>query len=513
MDPDEAAVDAMGEQAGGDNLLNPVTMATSLHPPDSSSLEDKNQNGTMSRPDASETPDTIISSASPIETGDEGAVFDEDSHEIVLEDETKDNNGILGVEDVGSREIETDEPASDFALIVNGDSQEMDDVRASAGGSSDQQGLTEESRPDGEGRRQRQDREDDEGRSKDQDQTLAGDGSKESSDPAEQGDLPDDPVNLKRHQRASLYRQGLKHQETEGNSEEALRCYLAAITGLTESEAFTELPQCLHQISNIYFEKKEYEKAVHFIQAEKMYYETALIDIVNLQKQFESNSEENNEDLTTEKGDVSSQAGPDSPEIIKAKEYENLAKLCLKESKPQLALEYCGKATKVYREVYGDSHPVTVGSLDLFTLIYADVGKKLYADAMQKFDAEEKVLETSSAESQPKKSDQETTAGEETTNELRQRSKDDSVIQPAAETDPQTRTEFEPAPQPEEQDDWVTTCLLMLLFLLITFLVLLIMSYFYCLGNERSSICHQFKGDLSYWYMKIKHYYLGFGKR
>ena len=28
------------------------------------------------------------------------------------------------------------------------------------------------------------------------------------------------------------------------------------------------------------------EKAVHFIQAEKMYYETALIDIVNLQKQL-----------------------------------------------------------------------------------------------------------------------------------------------------------------------------------------------------------------------------------
>ena len=40
------------------------------------------------------------------------------------------------------------------------------------------------------------------------------------------------------------------------------------------------------------------------------------------------------------------------------------------------------QATKIYRDELGDDHPVTVGSLDLFAIIYADVGKKLYEGMM-----------------------------------------------------------------------------------------------------------------------------------
>ncbi|XP_071794234.1 uncharacterized protein [Asterias amurensis] len=343
----------------------------------------------------------------------------------------------------------------------------------------------------------------------------------EAKEPSAQEDATDDsPQNLKKLQRVSLYKKGLKLREEGDKVDEALQSFLAAITGLTESEAFTDLPLCLHEISNIYFEKNEYEKAVHFIQAEKMYYETALIDIVNLQKELEIKREEKGDERSEDVERLKTE-GPDSPEVIKAKEYEDLAKLCLKESKPQLALEYCGKATKAYRELYGDDHPITVGSLDLFTMIYADVGKKLYTDAMEKFGVEEKDLKTKAADkSEVEGSAEVLAAGEETTTELRQRRKPETQ-QPASSSSPEAvnptdqsaETEFEPAPPPQEQDDWVTTCLLMLLFFLITVLVILVMSYFYCKDNERSSLCHDLKGDLSYWYMKIKHYYLGSGRR
>ncbi|XP_033633606.1 titin homolog [Asterias rubens] len=351
-----------------------------------------------------------------------------------------------------------------------------------------------------------------------QDPTVEQDEAKEPS--AQEDPTDDSPQNLKKLQRVSLYKKGLKLREEDDKVDEALQSFLAAITGLTESEAFTDLPLCLHEISNIYFEKNEYEKAVHFIQAEKMYYETALIDIVNLQKELEIKREEKGDEGSEDVERLKTE-GPDSPEVIKAKEYEDLAKLCLKESKPQLALEYCGKATKAYRELYGDDHPITVGSLDLFTMIYADVGKKLYTDAMEKFGVEEKDLKAKAADkSEVEGSAEVLAAGEETTNELRQRHKPETQ-QPASAssaeavnpTEQSAETEFEPAPPPQEQDDWVTTCLLMLLFFLITVLVILVMSYFYCKDNERSSLCHDLKGDLSYWYMKIKHYYLGSGRR
>ncbi|XP_022092980.1 uncharacterized protein LOC110980524 [Acanthaster planci] len=480
MDSEEAAdLDAADGLAGGDNSLNPVTMAMTLHPPDSSSQD---ENSAVGGHDTSGIANVINSSASLDEMGKE-TFFEEDTFETDPVENYEDDRANevaemsnLGIEDLGPRDTEMDYMASDhdFPPGVNGDPPEVKDGRGSEGASDES--VTEENRPDEEQGSQGEVGEDGEGwngESKDEDLTPGGGDAKESSG---QEEPIDDPVHLKRRQRNGLYKEGLKLQETMGNTDEALRCYLAAITGLTESEAFTELPQCLHQISNIYFEKKEYEKAVHFIQAEKMYYETALIDIVNLQKQLESTSEESTEGKGEGTEGASSPAGPDSPEIVKAKEYEDLAKLCLKESKPQLALEYCGKATKIYREVYGDAHPVTIGSLDLFTVIYADVGKKLYTDAMQKFDAEEKVLAESAAQSQTESSDQATTSGEETTSEVKQRSKD--VSQSAIETETQAQTELEPAPQPEDQDDWVTTCLLMLLFLLVTFLVLLIMAYF-----------------------------------
>ena len=58
----------------------------------------------------------------------------------------------------------------------------------------------------------------------------------------------------------------------------ALQCYLACIQGLDgQVGKFPQLPQCLRHIARLYFAEEEYEKAVHFVQAEKLYYETAIL--------------------------------------------------------------------------------------------------------------------------------------------------------------------------------------------------------------------------------------------
>ncbi len=47
--------------------------------------------------------------------------------------------------------------------------------------------------------------------------------------------------------------------------------------------------------------------------------------------------------------------------------------------RPQMALEYQAKATKLRQELYGDTHDVTKKSLDFFTVVYAEVGKQQYS--------------------------------------------------------------------------------------------------------------------------------------
>ena len=46
---------------------------------------------------------------------------------------------------------------------------------------------------------------------------------------------------------------------------------------------FLYLPQCLHKIAELYHLKDEDEKAIQFLKAEKIYYETALIDTQQMQ--------------------------------------------------------------------------------------------------------------------------------------------------------------------------------------------------------------------------------------
>ncbi|XP_033125861.1 consortin-like [Anneissia japonica] len=301
--------------------------------------------------------------------------------------------------------------------------------------------------------------------------------------------------------RSDLFKRG-QALEQEGKQDEALKLYLQSLTGIQQQTSFPELPLCLHHVSQIYFNNNEYEKAVHFIQAEKLFYETALIDAAKLHLQLKNAQEGTSREML----DVSSEA-------VKAEQFENLARLCKEEGNPQLALDYCGKATKMYRQLYGEDHPTTKQALDLFTIIYAEVGKNQYAEAMERSQSEEessekvhKILPRLSGDAIP--------GGPKGT--LKKRSSFDSKEK----SDERKKRglkkvrfeeEYEPTPI-KDQDDVVMTFMMMILFVLITIFIALIGSYVYCYDKTAtSSMCASLKSDLSYYFMKIqytfKHYF------
>ncbi|XP_010155788.1 PREDICTED: consortin-like, partial [Eurypyga helias] len=47
------------------------------------------------------------------------------------------------------------------------------------------------------------------------------------------------------------------------------------------------LPLCLHEIAETYFQEEEYEKAMKFIQLERLYHEQLLANLSSIQQQWE----------------------------------------------------------------------------------------------------------------------------------------------------------------------------------------------------------------------------------
>lgn len=189
---------------------------------------------------------------------------------------------------------------------------------------------------------------------------------------AEQKELIElgDVSNLSSEGRVSVLEKGV-HFERKGKPGLALQCYLACIQGLDGQVGnFPQLPQCLRHIARLYFAEEEYEKAVHFVQAEKLYYESAIIG------------------YSKEGGDVDSS---DEPEDLKsmmtarAQEFEQLADMCLHSKNVGLALDYIGKAAKINESVYGKSDPRSRQTYEKFSYIYAEAGKLQYNDAIKRF--------------------------------------------------------------------------------------------------------------------------------
>ena len=198
-----------------------------------------------------------------------------------------------------------------------------------------------------------------------------------------------DNDNLSDEERSLLYNKAVSFWR-KGSNNHALLCFLGCLKGLQSSSKFSMLPQCMTNISKIYAEAGDYTKAVQFMQGTKLYYETAIIEAGATVDQYKKESGNGNEykplDLDACLDDAK-----------RANEYERLSHACLKQRKFQLALEYSGKATKLRQQVYGDEHSVTVQSLDLFTVIYAEMGKQQYSEAMEKYSDNSQVKDEEQA--------------------------------------------------------------------------------------------------------------------
>lgn len=195
-------------------------------------------------------------------------------------------------------------------------------------------------------------------------------------------------------ERSVLYEKGLEFKRNASYSH-ALQCFLGCIQGINNVN-FPELPHCLRNIAETYSTLGEFEKAIEFVQAEKLFYETALI---------QAGREELNDPNKDKKQNDLLDPNANSEDAKLANEYDKLAQMCLKEKKIQLALEYSGKATQLRKKIYGDAHPITSKSLNQFTLIYAEMGKEQYTAAMEQFSKKNKSDEVSTAH-QSKKPDE-----------------------------------------------------------------------------------------------------------
>ncbi|XP_078466267.1 consortin isoform X2 [Lampetra planeri] len=94
-----------------------------------------------------------------------------------------------------------------------------------------------------------------------------------SSGKAQRDDKVDGNVEAATH-RGSEMEGGVSAQEDKGG---ALQCLLTGLRGVTQSTADKfALPQHVHQIAEVYAQKQEYDEAIRFIEAERLWLQRAL---------------------------------------------------------------------------------------------------------------------------------------------------------------------------------------------------------------------------------------------
>ncbi|NWI86042.1 CNST protein, partial [Pitta sordida] len=87
------------------------------------------------------------------------------------------------------------------------------------------------------------------------------------------------------------------------------------------------LPLCLHQIAETYFQEEEYEKAMKFIQLERLYHERLLANLSSIQEQWERKWR------TTVPSPVATLRN--SAKELSGQELENLTRVCSSHLQPQ----------------------------------------------------------------------------------------------------------------------------------------------------------------------------------
>ncbi|XP_069119027.1 uncharacterized protein [Argopecten irradians] len=190
---------------------------------------------------------------------------------------------------------------------------------------------------------------------------------------------------------------------------------------------------------------------------------------------------------TTENGEKPDQ----NMDTVRADEYEQLAKLCLDKEQPQLALEYAGKATKIRQELLGDSHPVTVQSLDFFASVYAKVGQEQYQESMKKLSTE----------------------GDENNDENIDLSTPVSILRKRKTGEKEEKkvrfdvSQVQNLGQDQESDETLAKRVLWALLIICCLLLVVLASYLYCKLSLNSVTCGSIRTNIYYTYMRIKYYY------
>ncbi|XP_041353625.1 uncharacterized protein LOC121371649 isoform X2 [Gigantopelta aegis] len=291
--------------------------------------------------------------------------------------------------------------------------------------------------------------------------------------------------------RIRMFSQGLA-LEREGKRNAALKCYLGCLSNLQMDSNFALLPHCLRNIADIFFQHGEYEKAICFIQAEKLFYENALIDTTQIQKKLEEIHTGMSE---CKEGDGDSKISKDA---LRAEEYEHLAKLCMDRKQPQLALEYAGKATKIRQQIYGDDHQITKESLDYFATLYAEVGRHQYNESLSHLSED---TDCNPAEDETAANVPVTTIPRSPSSILRQRkSGDDKEKKQVRFQEPQETSNS------RHQEEWISQALLCVLFAICFFLLFILGSWLYC-NLYSNTFCELAQDHFEFYVRKIKYFY------
>ncbi|XP_057582098.1 consortin [Hippopotamus amphibius kiboko] len=108
-----------------------------------------------------------------------------------------------------------------------------------------------------------------------------------------------------------------------------LQSLFSLIRGEVEQLDSRALPLCLHQIAESYFQEEDYEKAMKFIQLERLYHEQLLANLSAIQEQWEAKWK------TVQPHTVTSLRS--SEKVFHGEDFERLAKFCTTHQDPLLS--------------------------------------------------------------------------------------------------------------------------------------------------------------------------------
>ncbi|KAM9212666.1 consortin [Dugong dugon] len=108
-----------------------------------------------------------------------------------------------------------------------------------------------------------------------------------------------------------------------------LQSLFSFIRGEVEQLDSRALPLCLHQIAESYFQEEDYEKAIKFIQLERLYHEQLLANLSAIQEQWETKWK------TVQPYTVTSERN--SEKGFNGEDFEHLSKFCTTHQDPLLS--------------------------------------------------------------------------------------------------------------------------------------------------------------------------------